>query len=87
MMRNIDFHLKYCILEGNLKLTASGRKRARAILERAKKSSLFPFFKHFFCGNSYCFLIPKTVAQEGQRNVREESKGSLTLGRGCPLPL
>ena len=25
MMRNIDFHLKYCILEGNLKLTASGR--------------------------------------------------------------
>ncbi len=25
MMRDIDFHLKYCILEGNLKLTASGR--------------------------------------------------------------
>ena len=33
MMRGIDSHLKYCILEENLKLKTTGRKRARAFLQ------------------------------------------------------
>jgi hypothetical protein len=37
MMRDIDFHLKYCILEGNLKLTTS---------ERSKRNMPLPIFKN-----------------------------------------
>ena len=70
MVRDIDFHLKYCFSQGNLKLATSGR---------SKRNIPLPIFKNepISSGDEYIYLSANKLTS----NLDDYGKkGSVTLG-------